>query len=471
MKTRDGFRAGGCVDTATHRHDQYVTGEDPRVNDRFNVKAYGAKGDGSTDDTGAVQRAITAAIAAGGGTVFLPPGVYACHSTLNADGAKNVTIEGAAPVRSIVGWEPNPRTDLKFTGSGAGTFLSARQSHGFTVKNLNVSYNNAGFTGTLIDVGKNADLSYFPAFIDCHLTGTAAAMGAVLVDMNWVVEASVTRCVFEFGSIGIRGKRTGGDYCNAVRVTDTRFANMGSTCISEPGTGWMVNGCVFEPLYGGAGVSAIKGSISGWQENLTILGTGFWDAAGLTGAWIELNWNNLNVHSCYFELDTGVTAVKMTGTNTGVSLIGNYVHGSAGTWFTPAGSTQVFETGNRIPAGVTGTYSVVSTAWSPVVSSNYRMRVQNITASAGGVGTDGLVLADATGGAVIYTLPDAAAVGVGSRQFVKKKDASANTVTVTRKNGYENIEGAASWVLSNQFDFVELISDGASTWYVLSRNP
>lgn len=455
-----------------HRHDQYVTVEDPRVNDRFNVKAYGARGDGTTDDTAAIQAAISAAINAGGGAVVLPPGVYACTSSLNADGAKNVSIEGTAPVRAIRGYASNPKTDLKFTGSGTGTFLSARQSYGFTIKKLNISYSSASFTGTLVDVGKNADLSYFPAFIDCHLTGTAAAMGAVLVDMCNVVEASVTRCVFEFGSIGIRGKRTAGNYCNALRVTDTRFANLGTTCISEPGTGLMVSGCVFEPLYGGAGVSAIQGSITGWQENATIIGSGFWDSVGVTGSWIELNWNNLNVHSCYFELDTGVTAVKMTGSNTGISLIGNYVHKySGGTWFDPASSTQVFEVGNRIPSGVTGTYTVTTVAWSPVVSSNYRLRVQNITASTSGVGTDGLVLADATSAAVVYTLPDAAAVGVGSRQLVKKKDASANTVTVTRLNGYENIEGAGSWVLSNQFDFVELISDGASTWYVLSRNP
>lgn len=46
----------------------------------FNVKAYGAKGDGATDDTSAVQAAISACASAGGGTVVLPSGTYAVNT-------------------------------------------------------------------------------------------------------------------------------------------------------------------------------------------------------------------------------------------------------------------------------------------------------------------------------------------------------------------------------------------------------
>ena len=46
----------------------------------YNVRAFGARGDGKTVDTPAVNRAIEAAAAAGGGTVRFPAGVYACFS-------------------------------------------------------------------------------------------------------------------------------------------------------------------------------------------------------------------------------------------------------------------------------------------------------------------------------------------------------------------------------------------------------
>ena len=65
----------------------------------FNALNYGAKGDGFTDDSHAIQLAINAAAKAGGGEVYLPAGTYSVTGP-NADGGcltlKNgVTLSGA----------------------------------------------------------------------------------------------------------------------------------------------------------------------------------------------------------------------------------------------------------------------------------------------------------------------------------------------------------------------------------------
>ena len=63
---------GACSDT-TGRNGPPAVGH-------YDVRRYGARGDGTTLDTAAVNAAVNAAAAAGGGTVFFPAGTYACHS-------------------------------------------------------------------------------------------------------------------------------------------------------------------------------------------------------------------------------------------------------------------------------------------------------------------------------------------------------------------------------------------------------
>ncbi|HNU98414.1 MAG: hypothetical protein KA191_15905 [Verrucomicrobia bacterium] len=60
--------------------------------DLWNVRDFGAKGDGSTDDTAAFQQALDAAAKAGGGTVSAPRGNYLFAGHLNVPTA--VTLRG-----------------------------------------------------------------------------------------------------------------------------------------------------------------------------------------------------------------------------------------------------------------------------------------------------------------------------------------------------------------------------------------
>jgi hypothetical protein len=70
---------------------------------QFNAKNYGAKGDGGTDNISAIQTAINAASANGGGVVLLPPGVFIVSATPTTwiQLKDNVTIRGSGPFTTI----------------------------------------------------------------------------------------------------------------------------------------------------------------------------------------------------------------------------------------------------------------------------------------------------------------------------------------------------------------------------------
>jgi len=70
-----GLGAGGPVNAAAARR-----GPAQEVSAEFNVRDFGATGDGKTLDTFSINKAISAAAAVGGDTVHLPAGTYLCHS-------------------------------------------------------------------------------------------------------------------------------------------------------------------------------------------------------------------------------------------------------------------------------------------------------------------------------------------------------------------------------------------------------
>ncbi len=92
----------------------------------FDVMDYGAVHDGTTDDTPAIQDAIDACMAAGGGTVFFPPGIYQLDGALVSTSTYNsqLTIpqnaySGSTPSVAIrlLGMGPNVPASDAATGT------------------------------------------------------------------------------------------------------------------------------------------------------------------------------------------------------------------------------------------------------------------------------------------------------------------------------------------------------------------
>ena len=75
-----------------------------------------------------------------------------------------------------------------------------------------------------------------------------------------------------------------------------------------------------------------------------------------------------------------------------------------------------------------------------------------------------LILADATSGALSFTLPPPAEF-VDRLMRVKKTDSSANVVNLVPSGG-ATLEGTATVAISVQYTSLQIISDG-SNWYIV----
>lgn len=65
----------------------------------YDVRDYGATGNGSSNDTPAIQRAIDAASAAGGGTVLFPSGTYQSRNTIHLRSDITLRLNAGATIR------------------------------------------------------------------------------------------------------------------------------------------------------------------------------------------------------------------------------------------------------------------------------------------------------------------------------------------------------------------------------------
>jgi len=118
-----------------------------------NVKGFGAKGDGVTDDTQAIQNAINAICNGAGEILFFPAGVYKITDTLvfpeSGGYIKNIRIEGASSGLATGGTIQPYGTRIDFYGTGILFDLSTNNAICVNVQFRNIEcYDRVGTSET-----------------------------------------------------------------------------------------------------------------------------------------------------------------------------------------------------------------------------------------------------------------------------------------------------------------------------------
>lgn len=159
----------------------------PSIIQAVNVKTFGAKGDGVTDDTAAIQAAINSATALGSAAVFFPAGTYIYVPTLTAivTGTNSLTMQGV----------------------GDASILKVKNASIPTTGNI-VTFNVTGGSATfnidkLVFDGNSQNQSFATANSSCFYTG-----------------------------IGAGGNSAGGDSCT-LRMTDCTIKNYAMGAVNQ----------------------------------------------------------------------------------------------------------------------------------------------------------------------------------------------------------------------------------------------
>jgi hypothetical protein len=217
--TRDADLTGAAVGSIFIRRDGipgaflYTKTESPntwQVNDRlFDVKAYGASGDGRSDDTAALNRALAAA-GATSGTVYVPPGSYRLGGTLNVPAHTALQLAGGAT--------------LEYSGATHAIALGAGGAIRGQCAAASVIRCTRGATGVLA--------ASHALVTDVTIAGTATGGQAIAGAAAGVESAPVTDIVVQRSVLtGFQDGVYSGAAAQGWSITDTRIAHIGRAAI------------------------------------------------------------------------------------------------------------------------------------------------------------------------------------------------------------------------------------------------
>jgi hypothetical protein len=322
----------------------------------FNVKDYGAAGDGTTDDTGAIEDAI-ADMPARGGCLYFPTGQYKIVSTITFNkpasvilgdgseyGASEIHMATAdtraftiAPTLDGTRNQTNLIRGLLISGpgggsSGAGVYASS-----------DVHLEDVGITGFYDGLYWDSVTFYSRAY-GCFFTDNTRA-GVVMADVN---NCTLDTCRFtgDFGGGGLIGPMQYGVFigCTFPRGLNIRIVNCSIEYFSKDGiyaSGMFsgeISGNYFETQQSSTGYAHVNLGPANGCRAVFIHGN-YLQGDGVSGfnAIKGTTTDRITVANNYFGINGAIGIAASGGGNTNWLLINNY-NNPAGTFSLPASS-------------------------------------------------------------------------------------------------------------------------------------
>lgn len=463
-----------------------------------NVKAYGATGDGTTDDAAAIQAAIAAAAAASGTSkadVFFPPGTYLVASSLLLPSGTDTTrqrkmrlvgygatLKTTAAIPILSRALPADSTEanrwiqwrfiiegLRFEGNSTagqkGIFLPA--TYGTVIRDcafVTLDYGVHIIFGlkSILDNCMDRECVSYGYYLTSAIDGGAQWTGA-LVTNN--CNHSEFRSCRSYGKAGMTAqffiKESNGvvlDQCIAEGenpVNAVHFDKGAHTSIRY----FEVRNLHSENTPTNAVVKAVAAGrvvISGGRHNTNVVMV---DASGSDAAAMFVVRDLAFIPSgatfkhgageLYQWIFDGVGAHQQADLSSSTFWSGGTV---------PA-TYQVFRSSLASEVGGSGKTAMIQ---SPHINLRGAIHLPYKSVSATSTLGDGdyMVAVDASGGARTINLPTAVN-RVGRVYVIKKIDSSVNAVTID-PNGAQTVDGAATLALALQWDRATVMSDGAN---------